>query len=457
MHIARGIRRRPGATGIICSQSGQLMTTLARRIFEGDRQAVEEAEARIREAATAEGTHEIRKALVHHYTKGAGARRGKDSGTAHLERDYEAALVHMRILYSEASQDPVYIFKLAYLLIDTGRHDEAMALLEPLRAADAPDVNVLAAMARVLYMQGAFGAAIGMLEETLALGLKTFGPAPGREQGRFLGSVLARLSRAHINEGDYARAAQVVEAFPQAVEAPFLDRTLRRARTLSSDGLPSQRPEARPVDLDQLTVACVKHGTKYGPDYVNRLYAMVRRHLPGNWRFVCFTEDPEGLRPEVDVIDISGIRIRGWWTKLVLFDPRSQIVDQTVFYLDLDTVVVGDLSFIEGLKVGFHILEHPDAPSFNSSVMLFDRAFAAPVYKRIKKSDLDRLPGDQDWIEECMPGIDTFPHGLAQLYREFHPDLDSASLAQTDARIVTFPTVPKPHQIGRGWVEDHWR
>ena len=291
-------------------------------------------------------------------------------------------------------------------------------------------------------MQGAFGAAIGMLEETLALGLKTFGHAPGKEQGRFLGSVLARLSRACINAGDYARAAQVVEAFPQAVEAPFLDRTFRRARTLSSEGLPSQRPEARPADLGQLTVACVKHGTKYGPDYVNRLYAMVRRHLPGNWRFVCFTEDPAGLRSEVDVIDISGIRIRGWWTKLVLFDPRSQIVDQTVFYLDLDTVVVGDLGFIEGLKVGFHILEHPDAPSFNSSVMLFDRTFAAPVFERFTKSDLDRLTGDQDWLEECMPGIDTFQREPVRIYKSFEPDLDSAGLAQTGAKIVTFPTAP---------------
>ena len=27
------------------------------------------------------------------------------------------------------------------------------------------------------------------------------------------------------------------------------------------------------------TVLCMKWGTKYGPEYVNRLYGMVRRHL----------------------------------------------------------------------------------------------------------------------------------------------------------------------------------
>ena len=30
-------------------------------------------------------------------------------------------------------------------------------------------------------------------------------------------------------------------------------------------------------------VLCMKWGTKYGPEYVNRLYGMVRRHLSGEF------------------------------------------------------------------------------------------------------------------------------------------------------------------------------
>ncbi|MEQ8333981.1 MAG: hypothetical protein RH950_12255, partial [Nisaea sp.] len=226
---------------------------------------------------------------------------------------------------------------------------------------------------------------------------------------------------------------------------------------LLRDGPPSLSRDARPVELDQLTVACVKHGTKYGADYVNRLYAMVRRHLPGNWRFVCLTDDPRDLRPEVGIIDISTIATRGWWTKLALFDPQMPFADRTVFYLDLDTVIVGDLSFIEGLTVGFHVLEHAFIPGFNSSVMLFDRAFAAPVHHRFRSSDAGRLVGDQDWLEECMPGIDVFPRGPIRLYKSLEPDLESPGLARTGAKIVTFPTVPKPHQVPHGWVAEHWR
>ena len=43
-------------------------------------------------------------------------------------------------------------------------------------------------------------------------------------------------------------------------------------------------------------VLCMKWGTKYGPEYVNRLYGMVRRHLRGDFRFVCLTDRSDGVR-----------------------------------------------------------------------------------------------------------------------------------------------------------------
>ena len=434
------------------------MTTLVQRILAGDPGAAPEAEARIAASPAAQDVHDLRKALIQHYTRAPGIRR--DAGVNHLDRDREAALRHRRALHAAFPQDPWHAFHLGNLLTDTGRCDEAMTHLAALRAS-SPDglleINVLTAIARVHRIRGEFDRAGEALEQTLSRAREIFGPVLKDEQAQFVGAVLARLARVFVLTGDPARAARVIEDFPQANRHPLLERTLRHARALLRDGPPSQRSDARPVDLDALTVACVKHGTKYGPDYVNRLYAMVRRHLPGDWRFVCHTDDPSGLRPEVGVIDISRTGLRGWWTKLALFDPATPIVDRTVLYLDLDTVVVGDLRFIGELKVGFHIMEHPDAPGFNSSVMLFDRAFAAPLHERFRTADMDRLPGDQDWIEECLPGIETFPHGLTHVYRGLHPDLDSAGLAGTGIRIVTFPTEPKPHQVRHGWVPEHWR
>ena len=68
----------------------------------------------------------------------------------------------------------------------------------------------------------------------------------------------------------------------------------------------------------------MKWGTKYGPEYVNRLYAMVRRHLSGDFNMVCLTDNSSGIRSEVQCLPIPaldlppGIPERGW-TKLASF------------------------------------------------------------------------------------------------------------------------------------------
>ena len=72
-------------------------------------------------------------------------------------------------------------------------------------------------------------------------------------------------------------------------------------------------------------ILCMKWGTKYGPEYVNRLYAMVRRNLTGDFRFVCLTDDGSGIRSEVECFPIPDLKLpdglpeRGW-KKLTTFE-----------------------------------------------------------------------------------------------------------------------------------------
>ena len=42
-------------------------------------------------------------------------------------------------------------------------------------------------------------------------------------------------------------------------------------------------------------IICLKHGNKYGPEYVNTLESMVRRNCTMSFEFVCFTDDPKGI------------------------------------------------------------------------------------------------------------------------------------------------------------------
>lgn len=73
-----------------------------------------------------------------------------------------------------------------------------------------------------------------------------------------------------------------------------------------------------------LTVACVRWGRKYGPEYVQRLASGVRRNLSNrDYMFVCFTDDVGALEGMVGVeARPLGERCRewgGWWHKAFLF------------------------------------------------------------------------------------------------------------------------------------------
>lgn len=85
--------------------------------------------------------------------------------------------------------------------------------------------------------------------------------------------------------------------------------------------------DAEPFNGDRggsLTVACVRWGRKYGPEYVQRLASGVRRNLSNrDYKFVCFTDDVGALEGMVGVeARPLGERFRewvGWWHKAFLF------------------------------------------------------------------------------------------------------------------------------------------
>ena len=73
-----------------------------------------------------------------------------------------------------------------------------------------------------------------------------------------------------------------------------------------------------------VNVLCIKWGDMYGPTYVNKLYNMVARNLDRPFRFVCLTDNTEGLLPEVETLpipemDIPAARAVSPWRKLTLF------------------------------------------------------------------------------------------------------------------------------------------
>ena len=139
----------------------------------------------------------------------------------------------------------------------------------------------------------------------------------------------------------------------------------------------------------------MKWGTKYGADYVNRLYGMVRRHLRGEFRFVCLTDRSDGMRTEVQCLPIpdlalpDGIPERGW-KKLTTFAADLHGLKGTALFLDLDVVIVDDITpFFEqpGDFLIIHDWKRPWRITGNSSVYRFELGAHPEVLGAVSQSN----------------------------------------------------------------------
>jgi hypothetical protein len=97
-----------------------------------------------------------------------------------------------------------------------------------------------------------------------------------------------------------------------------------------------------------VNVICMKWGKLYGPDYVNFLRAGVGRHLRRPFRFVCFTDDAQGLREDVQVLPLPQLGLPAGqgdlrWRKLAVFRKQLHDLHGTALFLDLDLVIVDAL------------------------------------------------------------------------------------------------------------------
>ena len=96
----------------------------------------------------------------------------------------------------------------------------------------------------------------------------------------------------------------------------------------------------------QYNVICLKWGKKYSAEYVNKLYSMTRRNVSLQYRFICITDDPEGIRDEVEIRklpDTSWSKSEKCWEKLVAFASPLFDIEGTSLFLDLDVVIVDNI------------------------------------------------------------------------------------------------------------------
>lgn len=203
-------------------------------------------------------------------------------------------------------------------------------------------------------------------------------------------------------------------------------------------------------------VICVlRSGEEYNAEWVRKLRDGVKRNLTVPHIFKCLSD--------VDV-PCERLPLRhkwpGWWAKIELF----RVVDGPTLYLDLDTVVTGDLNWLSSLQDDFLMLSNFHIPQFvGSGVMWFGKEqrhvyerFCEKPFKWIEHINSRRdgpYLGDQAFIWESMKRkVKYLPMERIKSYK-FH----CTKGLPENTSLVCFHGLPKLTDVKADWIERHWQ
>ena len=246
------------------------------------------------------------------------------------------------------------------------------------------------------------------------------------------------------------------------------------------------------------TVICMKWGTLYPAVYVNVLYRAVRANLTGPFRFVCLTDDTDGLDPEVETFAIPDMGLddgqwkKGCWAKLSVFKKDLYGIEGRCLFVDLDSVVAGPLDDLfthpgevivldvsDNWKAGRKVAEPMAGTGYfaftaGAHPELLDRFIANPE-GMVAKYRIEQIYLQGELPDDAMA---FWPHAWAPSFKyHLRQPLGAGILLPPKApppesRIVAFHGEPRPidlvrpgwwgipPHIGRGrvaWMVDYWR
>jgi len=233
----------------------------------------------------------------------------------------------------------------------------------------------------------------------------------------------------------------------------------------------------------------MKWGTLYGPEYVNRLHAMVKRNLSYAFQMVCFTDDSKGILPEVQCFPIPAMELPGnlperMWKKLTTLKGDLYGLQGTALFLDLDIVIVDSIDPFFEMEGEFLIIKDYKKQwriTGNSSVYRFEigkHGYVLDDFLANFDQVRQRHRNEQEYLTHAI-----YDKGkLAYWPKEWCPSYKYDCVSKIPFAFWATPHIPKgariiifhgeinPHKAikgGRGkwyryvkpapWVADYWK
>jgi hypothetical protein len=213
------------------------------------------------------------------------------------------------------------------------------------------------------------------------------------------------------------------------------------------------------------TVVCMKWGAKYGASYVNRLRLMVRRYLARPHRFLCFTEQPLGIDPDIEIRKLPAVTVppgpeRGW-RKLGILDQKQTGLEGPTLFLDLDIVIMDSIDCFFDLPGDFCIIRdwlrgHRNVG--NSSVFRFLPGRHDGVLRQFHAKTgevLARFRNEQEYLSASAGELTWWPEEWCRSFKRhcMHPfpvSLFRTPQRPAEVRILVHHGFPKPEEALRG-------
>jgi len=213
-----------------------------------------------------------------------------------------------------------------------------------------------------------------------------------------------------------------------------------------------------------LNIVCFKWGTKFPAYYVNRLYRAIERNVTVPFKFICFTEDPEGIdcetRPFLEPLPY-------WWYIIGLMNPKHNFQDRVV-YFDLDTVIIKNIDKLITVDAPIVTIQDFYRPKgLQTAYISYTPEAGAPIWdclaRKYKPETYDKLlkfPGGTNAFLEKTTKFnvvklqDLFP-GACVSYKVH---VQNKQLPE-EAKIVFFHGKPMPHEVWgmHPWMVENWK
>lgn len=92
-----------------------------------------------------------------------------------------------------------------------------------------------------------------------------------------------------------------------------------------------------------INIYCFKWGTKYGPEYVNRLYVSLKKHCFVPFKFHCVTDDSSSINLDINIIDYNSFNHSSIFT-LEKIELMYRETGPNNLILDLDILIHNDIT-----------------------------------------------------------------------------------------------------------------